>query len=118
MGETHTHDGFGVSHCRRACPYRKSGYGKRQLPRSSCVNKAGSGKNEEGMAVRRELTSEDYLAIVRRRRWLIIIPAILGVTCGCILSLLLPKKYTSHTMILVEQPTVPDSYVKPVVSED
>ena len=70
------------------------------------------------MPLRRELTSEDYLAILRRRRWLIIIPAILGATCGCILSLVLPKKFTSHTTILIEQPAIPDSYVKPVVSED
>jgi polysaccharide chain length determinant protein (PEP-CTERM system associated) len=70
------------------------------------------------MAIRRELTFEDYLAILRRRRWLLVIPAILGMAFGCIISLLLPKKYTSHTTILVEQPIVPDSYVKPVVSED
>ena len=54
----------------------------------------------------------------RRRRWLILIPALLGAMAGLALSWNLPKKYTSHTLILVEQPTVPDSYVKPVVSED
>jgi len=70
------------------------------------------------MAIRRELTFEDYLSILRRRRWLIIIPAILGIAAGFILSGLLPKKYTSHTLILVEQPAVSESYVKPVVSED
>jgi polysaccharide chain length determinant protein (PEP-CTERM system associated) len=70
------------------------------------------------MAIRKELTLEDYLAILRRRRWLIIIAAILGAPAGYILSLVLPKCYTSHTVILVEPPTVPDSYVKPVVSED
>jgi len=30
------------------------------------------------MAIHRELTFEDYVAILRRRRWLLIIPAILG----------------------------------------
>jgi len=66
----------------------------------------------------RELTFEDYAAMLRRRRWLILIPALLGAIAGYALSWHLPKKYTSHTLILVEQPTVPDSYVKPVVSED
>ena len=70
------------------------------------------------MAIRQELTLEDYLAILSRRRWLIIMAAILGATGGYTLSLILPKSYTSHTVILVERPTVPDSYVKPVVSED
>jgi polysaccharide chain length determinant protein (PEP-CTERM system associated) len=66
----------------------------------------------------RELTFEDYAAMFRRRRWLILIPALLGAMVGYTLSWSLPKRYTSHTTILVEQPTVPDSYVKPVVSED
>jgi polysaccharide chain length determinant protein (PEP-CTERM system associated) len=70
------------------------------------------------MAIQRELTFEDYVAILRRRRWLLIIPAILGAAAGYLLSLVLPSRYTSHTMVLVEQPAVPDSYVKPVVSED
>jgi polysaccharide chain length determinant protein (PEP-CTERM system associated) len=70
------------------------------------------------MAVHRELTFEDYVAILRRRRKLLIIPAILGAAAGYLLSLVLPSRYTSHTMVLVEQPVVPDSYVKPVVSED
>lgn len=70
------------------------------------------------MAKQKELTFDDYLAILRRRCWLIIVPAILGVTIGYAVSLVLPARYTSHTVVLVEQPVVPDSYVKPVVSED
>jgi len=70
------------------------------------------------MATRRELTFDDYLAIFKRRCWLIIIPSILGLPAGFILSVLLPPKYKSHTLILVEQPAISDSYVKPVVSED
>src|SRR6266481_7203590 len=70
------------------------------------------------MVTRRELTFDDYLAIFKRRCWLIIIPSILGLPAGFILSVLLPPKYKSHTLILVEQPAISDSYVKPVVSED
>ena len=70
------------------------------------------------MPKQKELAFEDYVAILRRRRWLIVVPTVLGLTIGYALSLALPAKYTSHTVVLVEQPVVPDSYVKPVVSED
>lgn len=70
------------------------------------------------MATHRELTFDDYPGILRRRRWTVAIPTILGAIAGFMLALYLPKKYVSHTAILVEQPVVPDSYVKPVVSED
>jgi protein tyrosine kinase modulator len=70
------------------------------------------------MAKQRELTFEDYLAILRRRSWVLILPAVVGAAVGYSVSLALPARYTSHTVVLVEQPVVPDSYVKPVVSED
>src|SRR5713226_5389725 len=70
------------------------------------------------MALEQELNFEDYLLILRRKRRMIIIPAILGALAGYLICLVLPTKYTSHTTVLVERPTVPDSYVKPVVNED
>ena len=70
------------------------------------------------MIKRKELKFEDYLAILSRRRWLLILPALSVAFIGYALSLALPTRYTSHTVVLVESPTVPDSYVKPVVSED
>src|SRR6266849_11175961 len=70
------------------------------------------------MALQQELTLEDYLLIIRRKRRMIIIPAILGALTGYLICLAVPTKYTSPTAVLVERPTVPDNYVKPVVSED
>jgi len=70
------------------------------------------------VALHRELGVQDYWALLLRRRRLLIIPAILGAVAGYLLSLVLPAQYTSHTMVLVEEPIVPDSYVKPVVNED
>jgi len=70
------------------------------------------------MATNREFTFEDYWAILRRRRWLLIIPTSLGVMGGVLLSLVLPEKYTSHTIVLVDRPVVGDTYVKPVMTED
>ncbi len=68
------------------------------------------------MVRHRELSFDDYVAIVQRRRWLIVIPTILGVAAGYLVTLVLPSRFTSHTVVLIEQPAVPDSYVKPVVS--
>jgi polysaccharide chain length determinant protein (PEP-CTERM system associated) len=70
------------------------------------------------MTVHRQLNVEDWMGILRRRKWQIIIPAVLCTAGGFLLSLALPKQYTSHTRVLVEEPVVPGDYVKPVVSDD
>ena len=70
------------------------------------------------MTARRQLSVEDWFGILRRRAWLLVIPALLCAAGGVLVSLALPKQYTSHTRVLVESPIVPDDYVKPVVSDD
>lgn len=45
----------------------------------------------------------DYLKIVFRRKWFIIIPAVLGLIAGVIFGNTLPKVYQSSTLILVEE---------------
>jgi polysaccharide chain length determinant protein (PEP-CTERM system associated) len=66
----------------------------------------------------RDLTVDEYLSILRRRKWLIIIPALLGPIIAYGVSLNLASRYTSQTLVLVEQQKVPGSYVEPVVTED
>jgi polysaccharide chain length determinant protein (PEP-CTERM system associated) len=66
----------------------------------------------------RELRFEDYVDILRRR-WLALL--ILGTTmagAGFAASYILPKRFTSRTTVLVDEPKVPENYVHPVVSED
>jgi polysaccharide chain length determinant protein (PEP-CTERM system associated) len=65
----------------------------------------------------RELTIDDYLAILRRRRWPILIPALLGPLVAFSVSLGLHSQYTSGTLVLVEQQKVPESYVRSVVTD-
>jgi len=65
----------------------------------------------------RQLSIDDYVAILRRRLWVIVIPAILGPVIGYAVSLALPERYTSQTLVLIEQQKVPDSYVRSVVTE-
>src|SRR4051794_35987720 len=66
----------------------------------------------------RELGLSDYLAMARRRVWLILIPTMIFPILSYVVSLKIPNRYTSQTLILVEQQKVPDSYVKPVITEE
>ncbi len=63
------------------------------------------------MVSHREMNLDDYLAILRRRiRWFLL-PAVLGPLLGYAITLALTPRYTSTSLILIEQPTVPDSVV-------
>jgi polysaccharide chain length determinant protein (PEP-CTERM system associated) len=66
----------------------------------------------------RQLTMEDYSAILRRHKRTLILLAILGPAVGYLVSLALPKEYTSQTVILVEQPAVSPSYVTDISTGD
>src|SRR3984893_13237281 len=59
----------------------------------------------------RQLTTEDYFAILRRHRGTLLALLVLGPIVGYLISLALPKEYTSQTTILVQQPAVPIEYV-------
>src|SRR5436853_4057976 len=71
-----------------------------------------------GMIENRELSMDDYLAMLRRRLKVILIPALLAPLAGFLISFAFPPKYTSQSLILVEEQKVPEGYVKPVVTED
>jgi len=66
----------------------------------------------------RELKLDDYLAIARRRMWWLVIPAVVVPVLTYLVSLKIPNRYTSQTTVLVEQQKVPDSFVKPIMTED
>lgn len=66
----------------------------------------------------RELTMEDYVAILKRRYRLILISAFVCVLLGVALTRVIRPRYESQTLILVEQPKVPVDYVKPVIAQD
>lgn len=66
----------------------------------------------------RALTTQDYLTILKRRWWIIAIPAIIFPIVAFGISYLVQPEYISQTLVLVEQQKVPESYVKAVVTED
>ena len=69
------------------------------------------------MLGQRELTLEDYVGMLRRRIWWLIVPAVLAPAIAFGVSTMLPSRYTSQTLVLVEQQKVPDTLVRPVITE-
>jgi polysaccharide chain length determinant protein (PEP-CTERM system associated) len=59
-----------------------------------------------------------YLGVVRRRHLHFLLPLVLGWLAVWGASWVLPVRYKSSTLILVEQPTMPKNYVEPNVSDD
>lgn len=70
------------------------------------------------MIENRDLTMDDYLAMVRRRLKVILIPALLAPLAGFLVSYAFPPKYNSQSLVLVEGQKVPDNYVQPVITAD
>jgi polysaccharide chain length determinant protein (PEP-CTERM system associated) len=66
----------------------------------------------------RTLSVDDYFGILKRRGWMIAVPAIVLTLVGFGLTFVVTPRYVSQTLILVEQQKVPDEYVKPVIEED
>jgi polysaccharide biosynthesis transport protein len=73
--------------------------------------------------INEEQTSEGfdlgrYLNLVRRRHIYFLVPLGLGFLLVWGASWVLPPRYKSTTLILVEQPTMPKNYVEPNVNDD
>jgi uncharacterized protein involved in exopolysaccharide biosynthesis len=66
----------------------------------------------------RELTFDDYLAMIRRRLRVILVPTLLAPLAGFAVSYFFAAKYTSQSLVLVEGQKVPEGIVQPVVTED
>ena len=66
----------------------------------------------------RELTIDDYLAMLRRRMKVILIPVLLAPLAGLGVSYVFSPKYTSQALVLVEAPKIPDAVVQQVFTED
>ena len=70
------------------------------------------------MSENRELTMDDYLAMLRRRLKVILIPALLAPLAGFGVSYVFTPKYSSTATVLVEGQKVPENYVTPVITAD
>jgi polysaccharide chain length determinant protein (PEP-CTERM system associated) len=70
------------------------------------------------MAAQRELAIQDYVSMLRRRWLLVAILAIVGTGAGYLASRVVSKRFTSQTLVLVQQPGVSSDLVKPVISDN
>ena len=66
----------------------------------------------------RTLNVEEYFTIVKRRWWILLIPAVLFAIAGYATTFFIAPQYVSQTLVLIEEQKVPDSFVKPVISAD
>jgi polysaccharide biosynthesis transport protein len=60
--------------------------------------------------------AQDIAALVKRRKWHVIVPAILLLPIAVAVAFLLPSIYRSEAMILVERPNVPPELVTTTVT--
>jgi polysaccharide chain length determinant protein (PEP-CTERM system associated) len=64
------------------------------------------------------ISGSDIKRVLRRWWWILPITTVFFGGLGTLAALVLPKKYMSQTMVLVEQPTVSPKLVDPVITED
>ncbi|RXH54589.1 GumC family protein [Granulicella sibirica] len=66
----------------------------------------------------RKLVVEDYLDILKRRRWIIAIPVIILPILAVAVTFKIAPRFVSQTLVIIEEQKVPDEYVKSVISEN
>jgi succinoglycan biosynthesis transport protein ExoP len=64
------------------------------------------------------LNLQQYVDVIRRRHMYFLLPFFLGWLVVWSVSWVLPSRYKSGTLILVEQPSMPKDYVTPNVTDD
>lgn len=67
---------------------------------------------------KRELTPADYIRMLRKHWGLILVCALVGGPLAYGVSRILPNKFKSQTLVLIEQATVSSDIVKPLDSSD
>ena len=65
-----------------------------------------------------EISIADIRRILRRYWWIPTLLSVVMASAGLAASLVLPKRYTSSTLVLVEQPAVPADLIHPVITDD
>ena len=60
----------------------------------------------------------EVLAMLKRRLWWMLLPALLGPAIGIGLTFVVQPIYTSKAFVLIEQPKVPDKFVTQVITDE
>ncbi len=72
---------------------------------------------QETAAQEPQFNLQEWLAIARRRLWLIVVPLLLGPALGYLGSLQIKPVFSSLAFVLVEQQKVPDAFVPSMVTD-
>ena len=64
----------------------------------------------------RKLAPSDYVDILKRRRWFIIVPMLIAPIIGIAISYLIPPQFVSQTLVLIQEQQVDPSIAKPVIT--
>src|SRR5207248_7561107 len=59
---------------------------------------------------------QDYLALLVRRKWWVLMPFLALSSAAVLLTYLLPKMYVSETLILIRPRDVPAEFVKDLIA--
>jgi polysaccharide chain length determinant protein (PEP-CTERM system associated) len=65
----------------------------------------------------RALNAEDYLTILKRRWWIILIPTVILSVAGIGATYFVTPEYVSSTIVLIDQQKVPGDFVRPLVAQ-
>lgn len=83
------------------------------------TNTVGTLTYGDGMIQNGEIKLADAKRVLRGHWWVLVVSVFVTGTIAVVLTFVLPKRYTSTTIVLVEQPAVEGAYVPPpVVNED
>ncbi len=80
---------------------------------STFLSNGGQAEKDQSVLIQRYI--KDFLDLIVRRKWLIIILTILGLVVGGVLAWMKKDIYRSSTVILVEQQKIHENYVPSVV---
>lgn len=64
-----------------------------------------------------EISMSEVKRILRRNWWILPLTMICGVSLALASTIFIPKRFTSTTLVLVDQPTVSPDLVKPMITE-
>ena len=65
-----------------------------------------------------EIALADVKRVLRRYWWIPTLLSIVFATAGLVASMVLPKKYTSSTLVLIQRPSVPEEFIRSVITDD
>ena len=60
----------------------------------------------------KKYTPDDILRILRKRWWIPVIPAVIGLIVASMYSYTMPNRFRSQTVIMVTPQQIPESYVR------